>query len=264
MDQFLNDMNKQFALFNRCLDRVQANAGVEDVHKLRVVARKLRTLLSVLDFSGITVGAKEEYQKLINRLFLFAGRVREAQVNELALSRRKADYLASYLNYLRGAQKRAIRFLQAEINAFDRCRLEQLGRTCLQGVQSVHNDGPVAAVSAYIAYKQEKICLLKQAVTDDRLLHKIRIQLKALSDGLILHRKVNGRDLAGVPTPAIKKINRIMGNWHDEVVLTNSLKLFVKRRTAQKNKAYLENLIDRKEKNALLRRTEICSFLDSF
>lgn len=257
-------INKQVDVFNRYLERVPANANMEDVHKLRVAIRKLRTLLSVLDHAQITTGRKEDFTLLVGSLFSLAGRLRDAQVNQLLLSHRKAGYLLPYVNYLKGVQKRTIRHLVKEIAAFEPSRVERLLNECLLQAQALTDEQLLAAVWKYIGYKLEKISRLVQAGTNDQQLHKIRVQFKPVNDSLNF-LKADGLPVKpGIPFGEISKMTEQLGNWHDALVLLKSLKAYSRRNASRQGNRYLEKLIVRHRAACDHRYDEIVKGLQGF
>ncbi|MCW0483916.1 CHAD domain-containing protein [Gaoshiqia sediminis] len=257
-------INKQLDVFNRYLERVSANTNMDDVHKLRVAIRKLRTLLSVFDHAQITTGRKEDFTLLAGSLFALAGRLRDAQVNQQLLSNRKAGYLLPYVNYLKGAQKRAMRLLVKEIAAFEPSRMERLLNECLLQAQALTDEQLLAAIWDYIRYKLEKINRLVQAGTNDQQLHKIRVQLKPVNDSLNF-LKADGLPVKpGIPFGEISKMTEQLGNWHDALVLQKSLKAYSRRHASGQGRRYFEKLILRHRAECDHRHDEIVKGLQRF
>jgi CHAD domain-containing protein len=76
----------------------------------------------------------------------------------------------------------------------------------------------------------KKVVKQRKHLTSDRKLHKIRIKLKAVYELLKILNTLNP-DLKEEHLKThkeIKVLNDLLGNWHDQSVLINSLKLFKK------------------------------------
>ena len=183
---------------------------------------------------------KKEHFALFSALFKATGAVRESQVNLLILERYNVSYLSTYAEHLSELQKKAEKLFYKEMNKFSFDRLEELNNTLFQEVKTQSNTMTMEQLLSFILVKTRKVYRLRKKLPNNRILHKIRINLKAVSEILTITNDLNTNAVLDDFLNSIKWFNEQIGDWHDFEILLKSIKNFIKSNRQKKHLAELK------------------------
>ena len=242
---YIHYYNKQLASFRRHLRSTLKNGTVEDVHKLRVSIKKLKTQWSFMEAATHGQWKSRPCLELFGKLFRVAGKLRETQVNLHAIGPFGAAGLAPYSASLQRSQKYARKRLIGCIQDFDRKKFESLNRQLRCAVGAVSDEAVPGEAVSFAVKKTKKVLALSEQLPDIRKLHKIRIHQKAVLEILTMLRKLSPKLPVEPLQLQIKALNTQIGNWHDTSELTASVERCRARNAGRKDMQKLENFMTR-------------------
>jgi CHAD domain-containing protein len=204
----------------------------EDIHRLRVDVKKIYALYSLFEMIEPDVFKKQVRYKLFVTLFKLSGRIREIQVHLIFLAKpkyRKTDF-SSFITFLKEQENEATREFLLAIKNFDDKELKstekEIRKICLQL--------PVNKLSRkseeFIRKRAKKIQSLLAEDPGIENVHKIRKHLKAMSTVSSLVSTIKPDEKLGLIISGLNKAEIMIGEWHDKVILSEAIDLYMKNR----------------------------------
>ncbi|MEZ4756199.1 MAG: CHAD domain-containing protein [Flavobacteriales bacterium] len=206
--------------FRRSVEEARCDQDRETLHRLRVRAKRVRSLLRFLSFlSNDTAGPKGAIRRT-KALFKTSGAVRQVQVSA-SLLRTLSQAQTRTLNAGVVHVRRKERALNERLHqTFERLRPKDLQRLELHALRALHERGKTQlreGAQAFIRSELHHATRLTRAADAHLHLHEVRKHLKH-----VLHLF----DLLdpGIPRPdGLAKLLDRLGDWHDAVVLQDML-----------------------------------------
>ncbi len=220
----LNHYQELFKAFQQAFVSVRKGFRREDIHALRVTIKRLRAVISLLEIASEGSFEKGPYFALLKGLFSAAGHVRETQINlQLILQYGYLDleyYTEDQIQWQKVAKKK----LSEIQDTFDHQGHQLLYDDTYRAIGSVTDARMSIEATHFVGRKLEEIEWLRVAEhLDDKRLHKVRICLKMVNEILtILALLAPSNELLSLH-PGVKEINQLIGDWHDHVVLKESI-----------------------------------------
>lgn len=229
---------KQNRTIDRLLNKPSSAFTADDFHKLRVEIKKEKALFKFVNWNTPEF-RKTEVFRPNGILFKGAGKIRELQVEEDQLKKIGKGLLTNYRRQLRLKQVELRKqFFKETIPAVKK-KLAISRTEALPYLEKSREED----MTRYNRKKQNKIeKLLKKKEIKTKSIHELRKQLKTL----YYNRKIAGEteDLGKT-----KKLQELIGSWHDKSVLGKQLK-----------KAKARGMLDMPEKKQLVRiRSQVIS-----
>jgi CHAD domain-containing protein len=203
----------------------------KDIHRARLDVKKIIAILELLRI----IRSKEEkdpgYERVFQKLYHASGRIREIQVNQLLLTRPEfstTDLTLFNLDLQQQEKERTREFLQA-IRKFDEKKLGKAEDNIRKAVYEITPRTLQKKTNRYIKVKMEVLSRLFEKGHNEKGLHKIRQHLKELSTILTLVYSVKPSGKIEQAIDGLNKTEMMIGNWHDKVVLADSLENFLER-----------------------------------
>lgn len=259
--EFMQYYDKQLAAFRRHMRNALKNGTMENIHKLRVSIKKLRTLWSLIEVASDGKWKSRPCLELFEDLFQVAGQLRETQVNLRLLEPWQAACLESFTGYLQKTRKRAGKKLHKGIHGFDRKKFGALNKQLRRKMRALSDEAVFEASVALAVKGTKKVLALAGQLPDSGKLHKIRIRQKAVQEILAVLKHMNA-DLAmeAIQNP-IRSQNARIGNWHDTVVLLDALKRFEEKGADKTSRRQLKALGDRVQEHMGVQLGEVYELL---
>jgi CHAD domain-containing protein len=202
----------------------------EDIHRLRVDVKKIYALYSLFELIQPDLFKKKVRYNLFIGLFRLAGRIREIQVHQIFLSKpkfRKTD-LSSFIVFLKDQESQASRDFLLAIKDFN---VKEL-KSAEKDIRKICSDIPARKLSVkseeFIRGKAKKIQGLLTEETGKEKVHKIRKHLKAMSTVSSLIFTVKPDEKLEKVITGLNKSEVMIGEWHDKVVLSDTIDQFIK------------------------------------
>lgn len=218
---------------------------VEDIHKLRVSVKKLRSIWSLVEAISHNELSRQTYFSMVAKLFSTAGKVREAQINRTLISKYRVKYLVQYADFLMKIEERYTCRMLEIMQQFDQEALEAQHELLLRSMTALPEELVWKELAGYILKEFRKTRRQVELPQKKRDLHKIRIHIRNVNTLLVIMMKLN-------PSSAMIRLKKIvkpliieLGDWHDYIVLHYSLQKYAKRVSNKKSKKHLEKFIKR-------------------
>ena len=255
---------KRIADFYAYFKKTAKRKRESDIHDLRVTIKKLRATWSLMDV--VTQGSlnKEIHNQLFSKLFKQAGRVREAQVNILAIDKLNRKYLDEYKSDQRKLQKQAEKRLRIVMEHFNNDCFKILDKSWQRSVLKIPEAFIFEQSVQFINTELTKVQRLESELPNSKKLHKIRIILKAVHEIISILIQLRPSDYLSRLGKQIKGINHEIGQWHDTLVLLESFDRFDSSGMKKKDKAFLNKFIQRLSEKEILGQQRIHKKLKRF
>jgi CHAD domain-containing protein len=229
------------------LDKLKQHGTEEAVHQFRVSVKRIQAIVKLLEHLApdkFSFPRKDRMHKLFNS----AGRFREIQLHEdfmrsHPLSESAGRSFQAYLKRKKNSYK--IAFITQQ-KAF---KPTSLIKACLNSekvCQSLSHRKTTSKIKRFILHEQNKVKLLSEKKWKTLRTHQIRRRLKALELVLILYDQIKSNAKLRAAIVRVKRINSLLGKWHDKIEIIKRLKLFGKGNSLYYNE--LRQLILRLEK----------------
>lgn len=258
---FISYYNKQLAAFRRHFRRARKKGAMEDIHRLRVSVKKLRTLWTLAEMASAGKWNAKPCAQLCKPMYQVAGKLRETQVNLNLIEPVPGEFLEPFSDYLKKSQKRLTRQLHRSMQAFDRKQFDAINRQLRRRMRDLPDETCFREAVACALKKSAKVKALTGRLPGPRQLHKIRIHQKAVQEILTILKKVRP-DLPIEPLlEPIRALNSSIGKWHDTWVLLDSLKHFGEKGGVKSGRQPMKELMERLEQQLAVEHGEACRLL---
>ncbi len=220
--------DKEAILFENYRHLESPRSKEEHYHDFRVSIKRINAIYRLLelitgDFDSTT------YMKPLRSIFKPAGSIREAQVNmhTVAAYKLKKEELNYYGKYINARIESLSGKLREKLKEFDISELKknrQVVKECCKNIQQKELENRT------LIFIRDRINLIRDniAYSDELVIHQIRITLKEISAIVSLLKKIKVPGFDDDLLDLIKDTEDKLGNWHDKVVLNNSLEKFIK------------------------------------
>jgi CHAD domain-containing protein len=218
----------------------------EDIHRLRVDVKKIYALYSLFEMIRPDLFKKKLQYNLFKNLFKLSGRIREIQVHMIFLSKpkfKKTDFV-SFIAFLKEQENQATRNFLMAIKGFNDKALKSTEKK----IRKICLDIPARKLSQkseeFIRKKAGNIQRLLNEDAGIENVHKIRKHLKAMSTVTTLVSTVRHNEKLELIISGLNKTEVMIGEWHDKIVLTDIIDLYMKNRaeTSEENLMPLQSL----------------------
>ncbi|MBS0010340.1 MAG: CHAD domain-containing protein [Bacteroidales bacterium] len=226
---------------------------MKDIHTLRVRIKRLKSVFRLLEFMHPADFKAKDHYRLFKPVFKSAGLIRESQMNRSLLKKYPGTekLRKSYSRYIARLRLEWDTNLDRSILSFNYSGLDDLyGRIkeLLSGITEKE-------LSSYIvSFIKRETGRIKQMYDDEHrldYLHEIRIIMKNIKPllGLVWDRKDNNFNKQHLES--LNSTETLIGDWHNRLILSESVALFFNARTKNKEKisAQYFNLQKELEKN---------------
>jgi len=236
-----NYYKKQAESFVIHIEKAKSIPGEKNIHQLRVDIKKLRAIFNMLQLLFHDKFNADKYYAVFKPIFKNAGKVREVQLNSVLLSKYKLSpsIIKEYNLFFKDKGESSAKKLKIALSDFKTDRLDRSKIKIKKLLHEVKNKKISARHHLYIITEIQQIEQLLPSGNDPAIMHKIRMHLKSLTAiGLLFHNMSPDKELQKLLT-LLKKNGTIIGNWHDKIMLAESLELFL----TTKNKLSTDDLI---------------------
>ncbi len=210
-----------FRKLARQMAKVASKPSPENVHKFRTSSRRVEVLVS--DLAGIRNGNDKKLLKLLGRLRKKAGRLRDIDVQSVALRslripqepQRKSQLLRTLAEERARREKKLAKSLDKQTVAEVRKRMKRTAASL---------EVPKTADPLTLARQKLNDLEVDQGTVTERTLHQFRIAGKRAR----YMAELAGKDAAAIRLIALlNHVQDVIGDWHDWVQLADKAeKLF--------------------------------------
>lgn len=223
---FIIQYQNRIGSFESYFEACKTGGAVEDVHQLRVSIKRLRTILSLMEFAGQDSFRKKKHFRLLSNLFSVAGQLREIHVNQQLIQSYDPDITASYMSALLQIEEDAQLELHDKMHQFKQHKFIKQNQKLEHNYPDLPIEESIASTMQFIEIKVAQIDGLS-IDCDDKKLHKIRFHLKGVVEMYKLINSIRPTDQSMAAELTLKELEQIIGNWHDRMVLIASLEQYI-------------------------------------
>ena len=226
-------------LFLEHLASVKTQPNEKTIHELRAEIKKLRSVFQLLEVIAKKEINIKQFASSLKDLFDTTGKIREIQVNQICFTKFKfpQEINDKYKKFLFNRENELGNRLKKTINHFDESVLINSKKQIKKLTGDLNNKKMWDACLFFIKNKTLKIENLLLAGNNPLIIHKIRIQLKSIHTIATFLQKINPKQKNEKTLQLIKQTGTLIGNWHDNLVLINSLeRYFIKKENVPENK----------------------------
>lgn len=240
--------------FSFYFEKTKRDFGVEDLHRLRVEVKKLRALYRFLDASEVIDFNKSDHYTLLTKIFKPGGRLRETQMNEAIIKRYRSYHLSDYETYLNKLKAKQSKKFKKSLKKFDSLTSETLNEHLIEQLSKTEIDALEKDAFLFVNLELEAIRKLRPLIHSDTELHQVRTHTKAMGYIVKLLMELKPSEELAAMQLSAKKSEKLIGNWHDRVVLANSLRRFLNKNPHSEDFKHSTKLImqiDRRNKQVV-------------
>ncbi len=219
---------KEMNSFIGYLNNVKNVTDEKSIHQLRVTVKRLRAAFNLLQLLlKKEFNAKKHYH-IIKPVFKSAGKIREIQINSVCFNRYKlSPFLIEQYKLFYSVKEEADKIkLKKMITTIEVNLLDESKNKMKKLLKEVDDKTISGQCQSFIREKLQQIEQLIHIGNYQANIHKIRIHIKSLGAIVFLFYKINPSAELKQLQSLIKKNAALLGNWHDKVILTKSLKTF--------------------------------------
>ena len=205
----------------------------KDIHRARLDVKKILAIVDLLRIVRAKSDKDPEFEKIFKKLYRASGRIREIQVNMLLMTRAEfAGFdMTLFNNYLLMQEKKmTIEFLK-EIRKFNEQKLSRIEKRIKKEVSKITSATLQKKTKRYIHSKIKLIQELLEKGDCEENVHKVRQHIKELSTVLSLVFAIKASDNLEMVINRLNKSEMMIGDWHDRVILADSMRNFLEQRT---------------------------------
>lgn len=211
-------------IYNACI-----TATENDIHKARVDLKKIYALLSFFDMLGLKPFNSKETKKILKEVFAASGKIREIQMNLIYLEglEETETEIQLYSEYLKSLyKKKTKRFIQSVIR-FDEKEFKQIRGSIRQNCRNIKIGKIINKCDDYFQVHSSRISKFRSGSVDIENVHRIRKEMKNISAIAKLLKYLYVDEFLEKLISEVDKTEVIIGEWHDRVILRDSLEYFM-------------------------------------
>lgn len=235
--------------------------SIEGIHKMRVSVKKLKALISLLDFIDEKPKTKKNLKE-IKKLYRSAGALRDihmqSNIIESYKNTLKSDYNL-YLKQLNEKKEKVTEKLHGSLNEFNIESFVKIRERIENKIKSIKKDQIFKGSSQLFQNRMGEIEKMTVALNDDSILHLIRRYLKQM---IFLNEAIKGNNLFfsndKEKMVLLTELEMKLGKWHDIKVFLDHFLLF-----KHKGDSYWD-LLELIEEEKLTGQKEISGMIEEF
>lgn len=218
-----------FYFENTTLNLGLAASQVEDLHKLRVEIKKQRAFFRFLEELPGGVFNKSEHFHTLAFIFKPGGRLRETHVNMALVKLYRSYSLEGYKQFLVWRNIKQTKKLAKALRQFDLLEFKTLNEEVVSLLDTIDFETIQSKSLAFINSELNTIRLLRPQISSEEDLHQIRTHTKALGYITKILSNLSPQQKLIDLLRMAKPTEKLIGNWHDRVVLRTSLETYVRK-----------------------------------
>lgn len=253
-----------FYFENTTLNLGLAASQVEDLHKLRVEIKKQRAFFRFLEELPGGVFNKSEHFHTLAFIFKPGGRLRETHVNMALVKLYRSYSLEGYKQFLVWRNIKQTKKLSKALRQFDLLEFKTLNEEVVSLLDTIDFETIQSKSLAFINSELNTIRLLRPQISSEEDLHQIRTHTKALGYITKILSNLSPQQKLIDLLRMAKPTEKLIGNWHDRVVLRTSLETYVRKNPDASDIIEAEKLITQINRRNKASVATIANRLDGF
>ncbi|MCK9423563.1 MAG: CHAD domain-containing protein [Bacteroidales bacterium] len=219
---------KRIASFLASLYKASITCDDKDIHKARVDMKKIFALFHLFEMVLSDRFIVENHYPLLKNIFIHSGRIREIQINLDLLEHYGFDLpdMPQFKEYLVYEEVRLTRIFLSEIKKFDEKKLNQADKEIKKIVVGISQKKFLTDALKFIDNKTGKISKLLGKEYNPETVHKIRRHLKSMSAIATMSLTLKEDAILKQRIEIMNRAEILIGEWHDKVVLLDTISKF--------------------------------------
>jgi CHAD domain-containing protein len=235
--------NRYFASFCIQFGKPKLRLSKKVIHQLRVDIKNMRAIFELLKVISNESWMEEKNINVFDKLFQAAGNVREEQVNLSIVNQYTySSSLSLFKKYLIKRKRSAFWTLHKALNNFNLVYNQNGIQENKSHVESNYQSEIIHQAQSFIQKGIKRIKKLYPEISSKNL-HNIRKEIKNISTIAIFYYEISPNKKLAKISDKIKSLERLMGVWHNRVVLQSSIKQFLTKDESFPEVLMLNNLI---------------------
>jgi len=233
-NQIINYYKDLLKSFKHDLHKLKSSLGKKTIHNIRLDIKKLRVLYNLIKEIYHGKFDSKDYSKAYKGLFKAAGKIREAQVNKDLITSYKLPSKNSFCEYFEIREKEARSKLRKRLS---KTHIESPGKAkseLMKVLKGLNKEKFTKGCHSLLIAEYEGIKCLRKASLNVKSFHKMRKHFKNLGYLTNLLDKIKPDWIDKHTLTELKKTEKLMGQWHDRVVLIHSLNLLLEHKKIKK------------------------------
>jgi CHAD domain-containing protein len=213
--------------------KASVTGETKDIHRARLDVKRIFALYNLFEMLDPHAFKKRGGYKLFRPLYRQAGKIREIQVNYLLLANLPVpgEDFSPFVKWLRADELRTVEKFLRLVKNFREPELEATDRVVQKLCRSSSIYKLRSKTLALIKEKAIEIRELQQGEPGDKGIHKIRQKLKTMSTIATLVYSIKAGQKLDQIISLLNKTEMMIGDWHDRVVLRESIDRFLEQKT---------------------------------
>ena len=201
----------------------------KDIHRARLDVKKLFALYGLFELIDPDAFRQQPGYTLFRPLFRQAGKIREAQVSSalMAQFRSAGAECRCFASWLREGELQAVQKFLLSVQKFREKELKKTERVVRKICYSRSKLNLISKTGAFVISRIRIVKELQSGVIGDKEIHRIRQHLKNLSTITSLVYSLKPARRLDTLNTALNKTEMMIGEWHDRVVLKESIEKFI-------------------------------------
>lgn len=230
---------------------------VEDIHQLRVSIKKLRAVWSLIEKINKDKFDKKNHFQIVKNLFKKAGYLREAQLNLAMLKNETSPYIGNYIDFLNTIKQDNQILLSYQIEHFNFDEFNLINSDLKNYLLELSDMKILLKAELFINKVIKKTQKLHALLPNEEKLHDIRIYLKTVNEVLSIMLEIEEDKKIKKLHKNLKKLNEKIGDWHDLIVLQNSIKKYISEEENFEERLYLQIYLEKLNKKQLKKQLKL-------
>jgi len=255
-------LNERFNTLNTYLFNTINFPAEEDVHQMRVEIKKLNALIRMLE-SVIEEFEIKQLRKSLSRIFKAAGKLREDHINTNLAIQYQIDLGTENNNSRKLKEAKHADKLKTRLELFLKSEWEDLQQQLTDLVVRIDPETVEQSALQFLNAEFELINQLYPEKHNGKVLHKIRMHLKASGYIISLISELNSERNWEEFYNQVKTTESLIGTWHDHVGFRQMLLKIEKLNSDTNQKEQINKVLDILEKDTRVTINEIYHQLSS-
>jgi CHAD domain-containing protein len=230
-----------------------ATGDGEKIHKLRVSIKNIRAFLGLLEILTKDASGHKNLLKVLSPVFKKAGKTRTASLNIRLTEDQRSKAFIAFRRSLEKIKVDSEYALKKEIKQFDKKAFGKWQRGVLKKTKAFEQKNAEQVIHSHIQSLFTKITTLLPKYGDDKLFHGIRKKFKNIKTLTKILIHLSPSDTNKKEFSRITAIEEKIGQWHDKVVLSETLEKFIQKHKRSKGlekiSDFILNLKDQTDKD---------------
>lgn len=226
----VNYCNERLHVFKIHLTNTVKDFEEESLHQLRVEIKKMRALIRLLAIVLPEGFDRKEIESVLSNIFKPGGKLRETHINKALVIRFDTVFTDDYIAWQNALADKYTGKLKSSLVYFEENELDVFTENLSEIIKRIDYNQIIQSANQFLKVEFNTVKTLFPNANDKKILHKIRMHLKAMGYILKLILELEKQSNKQIFYYKIKTAESFIGDWHDKVVFLQSLQRYFRKR----------------------------------